>query len=404
MDFVKTVLKQTEQAEPPAVYFYWATLAAIAAVTKGQIWLDRHFYKLYPNIYVLLVGKSGLRKSAAIAFAKKLVRVANNTRVISGRNTIEGVISDLARDFTLEGGTIIKRATGFMVASEFTSLLQENDAALDILTDLYDTGYHEEGWKNTLKTSGSETLRGVNLTMLGATNLPHLENRLQSKDIMGGFIARTYLINATRKRCVNSLVRKPDALINYKHLAVHLDVIKSMKGEFTWEDDALDYYDSWYNDYNKQQEERDETNPLSEDTGAASRFEDHVLKVAMLLAIARHQELNLTVNVIKESVEVCFEFLQTTENLMLTGKRDNKNIIAEHKRNFLIELFTFPRGEYITQAKMMRKMWKHSLSVEDLNKIAKLFEVGGIIEIKGGRAGVRYKLVDSVWDQMKGEK
>ena len=399
MDFLKAVLKQTSDFEPPRDYFYWAALCVIAAVTKGKVYLDRFSHKLYPNIYVLLLGKSGMRKTAVINFAKKLVNMTNTTRVVAGRNTIEGIIHTLSQDYTLEGGTIIKRATAFIAGTEFSALIQDNDAAMTILTDLYDTGYHDDkGWKNTLKTSESEILRGVNLTMLGATNRTHLEDKLSTKDILGGFIARTFLVDATKKRTLNALVRRPDNVLNYKHLLNYLDSIKSIEGPFDWEPEAADYYENWYMKFNKQKEEQDDDN-ITEDTGMSARFEDHVLKVAMLLSLSRGIDLTLTKDLIEEAISACFPLLHTAETLMLSSGKDQSSY-QEKSRMIFMTLMYAPQGEYISRRNLLRRLWG-KVSPDELDIAIKALNEGELIEVMEDREGKQYRLLDRVYEQLK---
>src|SRR3954467_13696876 len=104
MTWVERVLQSTEGSESPREYYYWGALAAISAVVANNVYLDRFYYKLWPNIYVILVGRSGLRKGPPIQLAKSLVEEVNNTRVFAGRSSIEAIIDQLATATTKEGG------------------------------------------------------------------------------------------------------------------------------------------------------------------------------------------------------------------------------------------------------------------------------------------------------------
>lgn len=394
MGWLEKVLEQTDELEPPQDFFYWAGLAAIAAVVKGNVFLDRFSYVLYPNIFVLLVADSGMRKGVPINFAKKLVSKINNNRVISGRNTIEAIVNTLSKDYTLEGGGMIKKATGFLVASEFATLIQENDLALTILTDLYDSNYHDEdGWKNTLKTQGQETLRGVNLSMLGASNQEHLEEILQSRDIKGGFIARTYLIHGDKKHRINSLVYKPKKMVNYDELVGHLQVLAGLRGQFEWHPDAAKYYDDWYKDYNKRQEKREH----KDETGSSNRFEDHVLKVAMLIALADRGELELTVPDIEKSLDVCHQFLFTVDKLMITPKKGVKNINAA--KIVLRELLLAGKGKGIKRSQILQRYWGE-INAQQLDQVIDIFNSQNNIKTQASGKDTLYILANKTYDKL----
>ena len=104
MTWIDKLLTATEESESPRDYYFWAGLAALSAVSANNIYLDRYFYKLWPNVYVILVGRSGLRKGPPIALAKILVEAVENTRVFAGRSSIEAIIAELATARTSPGG------------------------------------------------------------------------------------------------------------------------------------------------------------------------------------------------------------------------------------------------------------------------------------------------------------
>ena len=89
MTWLRDFVKSFEETEPPERYFYWAGLAALSAIIGNKIYLDRFTYRLYPNLFIFLVGKSGLRKGVPVDKAKQIVSTVNNTRIYSGRLSVE---------------------------------------------------------------------------------------------------------------------------------------------------------------------------------------------------------------------------------------------------------------------------------------------------------------------------
>ena len=340
-----------------------------------------------------------MRKSVVTGFANKIMNKLGDNRVIAGRNTIESVIADLSKDYTSPTGGMIKDATGFLVASEFANLLQDNDAAMTILTDLYDAGYHDEtGWRNKTKTGGAEVLKRVNLTMLGASNLAHLEDNLQLKDIKGGFIARTYLIHREKKRTVNSLVSAPTRKISFDKLLKWLQVLRDLRGKFQFDPAAATYYDEWYQEYNKRQELKEE----EDETGTSSRFEDHVLKVAMLISLAKDTDLRIRISDLDESLSACFSFLDTVQKLMLSKKGDRKKPRSDIARTILQELVKIKKGEWLERTTILKRGWGQ-LSSWDLDNMIETLNEGEIIEVLDDpEKGPLYRLVSDRYDKIMG--
>jgi hypothetical protein len=107
MNWLTELTNQHEELESPKSFWYWSAIAAISAVVKDQVWIDRAgIFKTYPNIYVMLHAESGLKKGPPISMARQLVKPTNSTRVITGRSSIQGILKDLGTAYTQPGGKI----------------------------------------------------------------------------------------------------------------------------------------------------------------------------------------------------------------------------------------------------------------------------------------------------------
>jgi len=134
MQWLEKLLAQHSELESPTNFWLWGGLAAISAVVKDNVWLDRQIYNLYPNIYVMLHAESGLKKGPPISMAKQLVRGVGGTRIISGRSSIQGILKELGTTQTQPGGKVINKSVAFICSSELTSSIVEDKVATDILT------------------------------------------------------------------------------------------------------------------------------------------------------------------------------------------------------------------------------------------------------------------------------
>src|SRR6267142_6154697 len=135
MSFLTEILESANDLESPLNFWYWAGLATISAVVKDNVWIPRagDYYNLYPNIYVMLHAESGLKKGPPINLAKDLVKRTNNTRIISGRSSIQGILKELGTAYTVPGGKVVTKSVAFVVSSELTSSIVEDKAAATIL-------------------------------------------------------------------------------------------------------------------------------------------------------------------------------------------------------------------------------------------------------------------------------
>jgi len=285
--WLEQVLESTKGSESPKEYYYWAALSAMSAVVANNIYLDRFYYKLWANIYVILVGRSGLRKGPPVQLAKALVEEVDNTRVFAGRSSIEAIISELATASTSKNGKPpIMDSRGYLVSSEFASFIIQNESALTILTDLYDRNYHDKSWDYLTKSGGKKQLKEPYISLIGASNEVHFKEAIPQNALGGGFIARTFIIHADKKSGSNSLTERPNTMVSIPELASYLKKLSGIKGEFKWSTEAKNYYDAWYNEF-------DHTD-FDDETGTLERFSDSVLKVALLISLSRNTSLVVT--------------------------------------------------------------------------------------------------------------
>jgi hypothetical protein len=349
MTWVERVLQSTEGSESPREYYYWGALAAISAVVANNVYLDRFYYKLWPNIYVILVGRSGLRKGPPIQLAKSLVEEVNNTRVFAGRSSIEAIIDQLATATTKEGGgPPIMDARGFLVSSEFASFIIQNDAALTILTDLYDRNYNDKNWGYLTKGGGQKNLKEPYLTMIGASNEVHFKDVVPQNALGGGFVARTFIIHADKKSTSNSLTERPVNLINTHELAEYLKELAKLKGQFMWTREAKELYDAWYAEFDNSE--------FEDDTGTLERISDSVLKVALLVSLSRSTSLEILRADIEEGIRKCLGFVPGARKVALGAQ--GKSISREGTAVVLRYLLQHPEHA-VSKTKLLQKFWGH---------------------------------------------
>lgn len=371
MTFIEALLRYTNESESPKKYYYWAGLAAIASVVKNNVYLDKFYYKLYPNIYVLLIGRSGLRKGPPVQLARQLVTSVDNTRIFAGRVSIQGIIAELSRATTKPGGGApLVEATGTFFASEFASFIIQDSAALTILTDLYDGHYNPE-WSYMLRNSPTEKLKSPCLTLLGASNEAHIKDAIPENAIGGGFIARTFIIYSDKKSGINPLTSKPADTIPIDILIKRLGAISKTRGEFKWSDLGRQVYNEWYVKFQ-------EVEALGEDsTGTMERLHDHVLKTAMLVSLSRKEDLVLEQDDIEEAIRACMDFVPGAKRIALG--QSGRSISAPGTAVLLRELILHPDHE-ISKTAALQKYWQHFDTFE-LDRIAESLVIQKAINI-----------------------
>jgi len=378
------VLEYAKESESPKQYFYWAGLAALSGVVRNKVFLDKFYYKLYPNLYVLLIGKSGIRKGIPVALAKQLVSGAKVTRVISGRTSIQKVISELSTAHSIQGGAPLVDSVGYLSSSEFASFIIQDQAALTILTDLYDGHYHPDGWSNMTKVSGNEKLKNVCLTMFGASNEVHFKEAVPENALGGGFIARTVIVYADRKNGINSLTRRPVQSLDISELHAYVEKVKAVEGEFKWSDEGRDIYDKWYTEFNSKVNE--------DDTGTLERIHDTILKIAMLISLSRKLDLVLEKEDIEEALE---QARRTVPGVRRVTMGAGKNPLGPQTALVLKELISRPPTFSASKSEILTKYWGH-LDSYDLDRIMESLQQQKAIKVSEGGGDTYYILAPKV--------
>ncbi len=404
MSWLDDVVEQHKEFESPLNFWRWAALAAISAVVKDSVWLNRQMFNLYPNIYVMFHADSGMKKGPPVNMAKRLVKAVNNTRIISGRSSIQGILKELATAEAKPGQPILKTAVAFICSSELSSSIVEDKVATTILTDLYDRSYNVGEWRSLLKMETFD-LRDPTITMLTATNESHAADFFGKKDISGGYFARTFVIYERDENRSNSLLVPLVNPIDYDKLANYLRTLAKLKGEFAplasrepsdihkyeiqdkysgasaYFSDAGRVYEEWYHGF------KADLKKVKDPTGTLNRFGESVLKVAMLLSLAEQPELEISVSAMEEAITQCEKLVGNIRRVTV-GKTGEEGSNAVRKKLLLEELMERPDHK-ISRAQLNRKYWIQG-NINEWDETVLSFEAAGFIKIYSGEGSTIY--------------
>jgi hypothetical protein len=371
MTWIQDAMDMTAEVESPKSFVYWCMLTTISAVMRKNVYLNKHFYRLYPNIYTMLQTDSGGRKGFPVWMAETLVQGIDNTKFITGRNSIEGIIKKLGTATTSEkGGPPLTDAGAFIVSGEFHELLVNNDSALSILTSLYDT-HSRSKWEYALK---NETIRlkDVCITLLGASNEALLRQAIPEHAIQGGFIGRMLCIPDDGTGIVNPLTDAPKTSFEPNKLLPYLQALSELNGEFHYTTEANDNAKKMYEDWYRKHRSRKVKDP----TGTFNRLHDQILKVSMLLSLSRSTDLLIHEKDLDEAITQCQAFTLRIKS-MYEGTNQTKSMQAEQKKLFLKILYEAP--EYTLPMKYIMRHYYTSFELSDLIRIKDDFTQTGVI-------------------------
>lgn len=389
MTFLSDLISQTQDAECPKNFVYWAGLSAISAVIRRNVWIDKQgHYKLFPNLYVFILGPPAARKGYAVGLADKLVTGVGNTRTFSGRASMESIMEDLSKAYSQNGKPIVKEAYGFIASEEFASSIIRNREAFTILTDLYFR--YQDTYPYKTKKSGLQMLEKPYLNILGAINPAHFEDIIEEKDLKGGFIGRFLVIHETHRRTINPLTRKSAFKLDIEGLTNQLKFIAKTNGEFQYSDDARDMFEKWYMEHSHALEE----DGIADDTGALARIHDTILKVSMCLALNDGPTLIIEVKHIQEAMDACLtstRFIQNTT--FATPERDKT---GGQKTNMVLMEIYKAKDHVIIRHELLKKLYRQSINSNDLDSIMNTLTEAKAVTVRTNEKGMVYTMAPEV--------
>jgi len=359
MNWINDIVQVHSETEAPSRFYYWAAVTAMSAVIKKNIWMERHIYRLYPNIYTFIIAKSGMKKGVPIRVCRQLVEKSGEARVITGRTSVPKMLQELGKLRSPEpkpsintasatinvNGTGSKKAQALIISGELASFLVKDTDGLHILTDLYNTHEHEEKWENALKGTGIDVLVEPCLSIIGATNDDHFAETIPQSDVKGGFIARTFIVYSDDKPTPNSLVSPPKKLVNLDQFVPFLQDLAKLRGEFHWTKETGEWYDDWYNDFMP--------SAPDEKTGVYNRIGDSIIKLAILLSLARNGlQLEMDLDALQEAKAEAMNCALGTKRMSMGG---GSSVVAQTKL-VISSLLSHP-DHRLSRSQILRKYW-----------------------------------------------
>lgn len=387
-NWIQTVVQAHKDSESPERFFYWSALTTMSAIIKKQVWVDRHFFTTYPNLFVFLIAGSGMKKSIPIDLSRNLVDLAGGVRVISGRNSVQKILEDLSKAYSIEGGGVIKNAQGYIINGELSAFLVKDPDALSVLTDVYDThSYDKKNWKYNLR-SGEFTLKEPCITWLGATNEEHFDDCIPPVQIKGGFIRRVLIVHSLIPGKYNSLVYKPTSIVNLDLLVPFLKKLRHVNGPMEWSKDGGEFYHDWYHTYSHEEH--------FDQTGSSKTITEQVVKVAMLIALAHDYDKVLRIEYLKEAKSQCLECLGGTNKVTMSS---GKGTLTDLNKIAFRMLLLAPNNQ-VSRKTLARRFWNEGYSSGEMDMVITMLLESSVISISEGKDPM-YIMKKAVVEQYK---
>jgi hypothetical protein len=138
-DWIEDYLVYTKDTPTVAVYRLWSGIAAIGGVLGRNVWAPTAAGKLYPNLYVVLVGGPGAGKSQAIKPVEELWADVGTLHIAANSLTKAGLVDEMSGAYYRNPKTELESSALLICASEFGNLVPAHDLEyLSVFNLIYD--------------------------------------------------------------------------------------------------------------------------------------------------------------------------------------------------------------------------------------------------------------------------
>jgi len=296
--FVEDYLFYTEGNETPEVMHLWVAMSTLAGAAEKRLWIDRGFFKLFLNLYVVLVAPPGVcAKSTSLSIGMRLLKEAGynvfEDSVLKEKIIME--MCELEKQIEVKG-KMFRHSSITYVASELNVLLASGVDMVKFLVNIWDK---DDVLIYKTKNAGVFEVTNPYFNLIGAAVPEWFGENVVSDMNSTGFLARTIIIYEDKKRGKEPSPSLTDAQLKARErLIEHLLWMGELYNEIEISRTAEDFYRDWYIS-----QEIDASQDHRLVAYQERKVKTHVLKIAALLALA-DKRLVVDVSDIETSVEM----------------------------------------------------------------------------------------------------
>lgn len=207
-NFFDAYFNYTEDTEPPKIFHRWAAITGIGAYLGRGFHINHGHFVIMPNIYCMLIGDSGSRKSVSIKMMKKILILAGYDTIAADKTTKEKFLLDLAGDTGEDAvkGKELDLAHINIFGDDFDPTDKEMLIAADEFNDFLGLGNiefismlgtlwdYEGTYKNRIKNGKSICINNPTISILGGNTPTNFALAFPVSMLGQGFFSRLLLI------------------------------------------------------------------------------------------------------------------------------------------------------------------------------------------------------------------
>lgn len=373
-NWLTSYLEYVEETESADIYKTWVGISTISSALRRKTGFSLGRIAVYPNLYVVLVGPPGARKTQAIKFGNSLLKTQEDIVISADAITREALLQDLEQaiaDYPLNDAKVLRHCSMLATCSELETFLgnkKDNAKMLITLTDLWDC---PDLWRYRTKGAGTNVLSNIYLSIIAATTPESIANSIPATASGTGFISRIIFCYADKKAKKVPIPRETKDLISLrKKLIFDLAIICKNSGVYKFSNEGEAYWIKWYTRYDDADPDR-----FCQDTAFNGWYERKpifILKLAMIYAAATTNVLLIEPQHIDEAIRL----VESTEPSMGRSFRAVGRSDLAAETDMLMNLIAKHRT--ITEKKLYSIVWRDLDDIKFQNVIATIVKTGQV--------------------------
>jgi energy-coupling factor transporter ATP-binding protein EcfA2 len=201
--FLESYLAYAGSGEVPVFFNRWASIVGLGAYLGRHIYFNHGHFTVNPNIYCMLIGSPGTRKSTAIKLMKGVMQGAGYNTIAADKTTKEKFMLDLSGADQGDAEVLEQNLWGaeaedappaemLIAADEFNDFMGVGNLEfISLLGSLWD---YSGIYRNRIKNGKSVSIKDPTISILGG-NTPTGFSLAFPTDILGqGFFSRLILV------------------------------------------------------------------------------------------------------------------------------------------------------------------------------------------------------------------
>ncbi len=323
------------KSEVPDMYNFWAAVSLISACVENRVYYQKFKHELlFPNLYIMFVGPSGLGKGTAISNIVRLSEFGTKINKFRGKVTAAHLTDHLGKPQQDEwGNQFYANPKLWLIMDELQNDVSSNPKMVEefiyMMTELYTASNYTI--QTGTRTSGKVDIKQPIINWLAGVTEDDLRQILSARLIKNGFVARICFIfgNYDFEKRFPRIIYPHDYDDVFKHLCLRLWMLQRTQGAFAITETAEAEIDKWYM-----------TRPAPEEEllfPTWKRHHDLLLKFAMILCLADGGPLIIQHAHIVQAKQMVTKVYSFSELLVQIGSESFNtraiNEVAKYVRN-----------------------------------------------------------------------